>query len=177
MFENLLPRKHDGIVRKLLFELNTWHSLAKLRLHTETTVNDLEHSTTRLGITLRKFQQDVCSAYRTFELPSEEAARVRRQASAAKKDQQSQSTKKKQTQPSAMQKKKAALTKLQSPEPNHQTKSRRQRTLNLNTYKTHALGSYARAIRLYGATDNYNSQTVCFHCQHTVFMLILTILG
>ena len=72
-------------MRKLLFELNTWHSLAKLRLHTETTIKDLEHSTTRLGAVLRKFQEEVCSAYKTFELPSEEAARVRRQASAAKK--------------------------------------------------------------------------------------------
>jgi hypothetical protein len=132
-------------VRKLLFELNTWHSLAKLRLHTETTIKDLEHSTTRLGAVLRKFQKKVCSAYKTSELPSEEAARVRRQASAAKK-QQSQVPVATQTQPE-MPPKKTAL-------------SRRLRTFNLNTYKTHSLGSYARAIRLYGSTDNYNSQTV-----------------
>jgi hypothetical protein len=143
-----------------LFELNTWHSLAKLRLHTETTVKDLEHSTTRLGASLRKFQQKVCSAYKTFELPSEEAARVRRQASAAKKALQSQSTKKQKTLPSAMQKKKSALTKTGSPGPSRQTKSSRERIFNLNTYKIHSLGSYPRAIRLHGSTDNYNSQTV-----------------
>ena len=76
MFEGLLPNKHNRVVWKLLFEFNTWHSLAKLRLHTETTVTDLEHSTTRLGVILRKFQKDVCSAYTTYELPSEEAACV-----------------------------------------------------------------------------------------------------
>jgi hypothetical protein len=39
--------------------------------------------------------------------------------------------------------------------------SRKVRTLNLNTYKTHALGAYAKGIRLYGSTDNFNSQLVC----------------
>jgi hypothetical protein len=163
VFEGLLPQEHDRVVRKLLFELNTWHSLAKLRLHTETTVKDLEHSTTRLGANLRKFQEKVCPAYKTFELPSEEAARVRRQASAAKKAPQSQSTKKQKTLPSAMQKKKSALMKTGSPGSSYQTKSRRQRTFNLNTYKVHSLGGYARAIRLYGSSDNYNSQTVGFY--------------
>jgi hypothetical protein len=167
-----LPKKHDSIVRKLLFELNTWHSLAKLRLHTETTVRDLEHSTTRLGTALRKFKDNVCPAYATRELPSEEAGRIRRQASAAKKALQSQPTKKKQTLPSALQKKKAALKKPGSPGsgPSHQT--RRQRTFNLNTYKTHSLGSYARAIRMYGSTDNYNSQTVGTCVLDCVYMLI-----
>lgn len=174
MFEGLLPKQHDGIVRKLLFELNTWHSLAKLRLHTQTTVNDLEHATTRLGNVMRKFQKNVCSAYTTVELPSEEAARVRRQASAAKKATQSQPTKTKQTLPSTIQKKKTSLTK-DGGAPG-QTKSRRQRTFNLNTYKVHALGSYARAIRLYGSTDNYNSQTVGFSC-YTIFHVDLLDLG
>jgi len=116
---------------------------------------------------LRNFQKNLCSAYSTVELPSEEAARVRRQASAAKKALQSQSTKKKQTLPSTMQKKKTSLTKGGAP-----SKSRRQRTFNLNTYKVHSLGSYARAIRLYGSTDNYNSQTVGFPCLDTVSKLI-----
>jgi hypothetical protein len=80
VFEGLLPKKHDGIVHRLLFELSTWHGLAKLRLHTETTVKDLEHSTARLGNILCEFKKRVCSAYKTTELPSEEAARVRRKA-------------------------------------------------------------------------------------------------
>jgi hypothetical protein len=79
VFEGLLPDKEDRIVRKLLFELATWHGLAKLRLHTETRVTDLENSATRLG-RLRKFKSEVCSAYATRDLPSEEAARGRRKA-------------------------------------------------------------------------------------------------
>ena len=76
---------HNTIVRKLLFEAATFHGLAKLRLHMETTVTDLEHSLTRLGDGLRAFQNTVCPAYRTADLPTEEAARIRRQANAAKK--------------------------------------------------------------------------------------------
>lgn len=85
VFEGLLPKKHDEIVRKLLFELSTWHGLAKLRLHTESTIINLENSTTRLGEILRKFSGSVCPAYATCELPSEEAARVRRKATVTKK--------------------------------------------------------------------------------------------
>ena len=36
-------------MQKLLFELVTLHGLAKLRLHTESTLNDLKNSVTRLG--------------------------------------------------------------------------------------------------------------------------------
>lgn len=140
VFEGLLPKKHDRIVGKLLFELCTWHGLAKLWLHTETTVNDLEHSTTRLGKLLREFRKEVCSGYATKELPSEEAARIRRKAAAAKKLGQS-----------------AAPSIPDAPN------SRQQRTFNLSTYKIHALGHYARAIRLFGTTDNFNSQTVTIY--------------
>ncbi|KAF8804257.1 hypothetical protein BYT27DRAFT_7004974, partial [Phlegmacium glaucopus] len=78
-FDGLLPRRHDRIVRNLLFELATLHGLAKLRLHTESTLMDLENSATRLGNLLRTFKTDVCSEYATRDLPSEEAARGRRQ--------------------------------------------------------------------------------------------------
>ena len=130
---------HNVIVRKLLFELATWHGLAKLRQHTETTVRDLENSTSRLGNMLRKFQEDVCTMYQTFDLPSEEAARARRKA-----------------------KKEAAavnVTSLKGKPKESASGSRKVRKFNLNTYKVHALGGYAKAIRLFGSPDNYNSQT------------------
>lgn len=136
-----MPKKHDEIVRKLLFELSTWHGLAKLRLHTESTVIDLENSTTRLGELLLKFSETVCPTYATYELPSEEAARVRRKATAVKNAKVKSPKKKKK--PSVIDK-----------------PSSRRRIFNLVTYKLHALGWYPRAIRLYGTSDNYNTQTV-----------------
>src|ERR1700734_3758908 len=63
----------------------TWHGLAKLRLHTDTTLANNETSSTRLCNVLRKFKTVVCSAYVTQELPSEEAARGRRQLRQAAK--------------------------------------------------------------------------------------------
>ena len=104
---------------------------------------DLENSTTRLGELLRTFQSDVCPGYQTFDLPSEEAARVRRKAAAAKKGVSVDKGKGKEKETSSG------------------FGSRKPRTFSLNTYKTHALGAYAKAIRLYGSPDNYNSQTVC----------------
>jgi hypothetical protein len=34
------------------------------------------------------------------------------------------------------------------------------KTLNLNTYKFHALGDYTRMIRRYGTTDSYSTEVV-----------------
>ena len=103
-------------------------------------MRDLEHSTTRLGDLLRKFQNDMCSVYQTFDLPAEEAARVRRKAAAAKK---------------------AGETTVQkTKKDNESSGSRKVRRFNLNTYKIHSLGGYAKAIRLFGTADGYNSQTV-----------------
>lgn len=89
---------------------------------------------------LRSFQQDVCSQYQTFDLPSEEAARARRKAAAANKG--------------------GAVVKMGKGGKESAAGSRKLRQFNLNTYKTHALGGYAKAIRLFGSPDNYNSQTV-----------------
>ena len=59
--------------------------LAKLRIHTESTLCSLEASTTRLGNILRQFRATTCSAYDTHELPSEEAAQGRQNAAVAAK--------------------------------------------------------------------------------------------
>jgi hypothetical protein len=88
---------------------------------------------------LRSFQKDVCSQYQTFDLPSEEAARARRKAAAANKD--------------------GAVAKMGKGKESA-AGSRKLRQFNLNTYKIHALGGYAKAIRLFGSPDNYNSQSV-----------------
>jgi len=136
--KGLLPSStHDVIIWKLLFELATWHGLAKLRQHTETTVRDLENSRTQLGNMLRSFQRDICSQYQTFDLPSEEAAQARRKAAAAKKD-------------GVTAKKGKGLA----------ARSWKLQKFNLNTFKTHALGGYAKAIQLFGSPDSYNSQLV-----------------
>jgi hypothetical protein len=125
----------------LLFELSTWHGLAKLRLHTESTVRALENSTTRLGIILRKFQSTTCAEFATQDLPSEEAARGRRKAAKVKL----QTTMQKQSS-KGKQKATSSDSKLCS--------------FGLSNYKTHALPDYAKTIREFGTTDGYSTQNV-----------------
>lgn len=116
----------------LLFELATWHGFAKLRLHTESTLQSFEQSTSRLGQILRRFCSTTCEAFHTQDLPSEEAAGARRRA--ANKNHLSK------------QKAKSPSTKV--------------RKLNLKTFKLHALGHYVAAIRMYGTADSYSTQLV-----------------
>jgi hypothetical protein len=150
VFDGLLPAKHDRFVRKLLFELATWHGLAKLRLHTETTVQDLENSTARLGDLLRNFQNTVCPEYATYDLPAEEAVRRRRQIRKATAPPSTHVYADSGSEEDEGKKKKRK-----------KKRKRKTRQLTLDTYKLHSLGGYAKAIRQYGTTDNYNSQMVC----------------
>jgi hypothetical protein len=75
VFEGLLPPPHNKIVLDLLFTLATWNAYAKLRLHTEQTLDLFDTATSDLGRRLRDFVKGTCSAYETRELPCEEAAR------------------------------------------------------------------------------------------------------
>lgn len=65
---------------EMLYLLAHWQGLAKLRLHTESTLSILDNVTRSLGISLRAFKKGTCSAYKTRELPSEAASRSRREA-------------------------------------------------------------------------------------------------
>jgi hypothetical protein len=142
VFEGLLPEPHGTIIMDLLFELSTWHGLAKMRLHTESTIQSLGHSTTRLGMLLRRFQSVTCEAYVTRELPSEEAARGRRKAAEAAKRSTAGE---------------AGVEELMGTAKKPKTN---QRKFNLTTYKAHSLGDYVEAIRMYGTTDKYSTQLV-----------------
>lgn len=55
-----------------------WHALAKLRMHTDSSLARLDKACKQLGHALRKFRQESAQAYQTFELPREYVARRRR---------------------------------------------------------------------------------------------------
>ena len=101
-------------------------------LHTESTLQHLEQLTMELGQLMQKFRDTTQSAFATFELPKETEARKRRQNSAKGKE-------------------KAAAGNASGKE---------SKTLNLFTYKWHALGDYVRAIHLFGPTDGFSTQVV-----------------
>ena len=132
VFEGLLPPIHEDIVQTLLFRLAEWHALAKLRLHTEDTLALLHQALRRLGAQVRRFQRVTCPAFETKEIPQESAQRHRREAV----DYQSG------------RRRKPARTGLLP------------KSLNLNTYKFHALGDYEKTIKMFGTTDSYTTQVV-----------------
>ena len=145
----MLPLPFDAIVLDLLFELTTWHSLAKLRLHTERTLDYLDTSTTHLGWFLRKFSCETKKVYLTKELPSEEAAHGHRHAAKVAKVATGSI-------PTGDQ----AATANPNPKGKEKVDQMKLRYLNLSTYKLHALGDYVQSIRQFGTTDNYTTQVV-----------------
>ena len=114
----------------LLFSLSHWHGLAKLCMHTDETLRLMESITVMLGNHLRTFTNETCSTFSTKELCREAEARTRRQG-------------------------RETLRKLGNPssrQSDAQVPSRKTKTLNLQTYKLHALGDYPEQIRAYGMT-------------------------
>lgn len=120
-----------------------WHAYAKLRLHTDTTLNDFRALTTTLGRSVRAFIKEVCSRYATTKLPNEMAARGRREAALA-----------------AKRSAKRADTGAPEGSPGKKKKKSTPKKLNLSTYKYHALGDYPDQIASFGTTDNSSTQTV-----------------
>lgn len=153
VFHKLLPAPHDNIVQKLLFELSTWHALAKLRSHTSETLSDLDTCTKRLGQAIRKFSSVTCDFFETRPLEKEVAKAGRRKAvSEAKKGAGSGKTKSK--------KGKQRAVDDEADEGDEPVESKKAQ-FNLITFKMHALGHYVEKIYNVGTTDNYNTQTVC----------------
>jgi hypothetical protein len=54
-----------------------WHSLAKLRMHTDSSLNVFRELTRVLGDSLRFFADETCTHFKTLETPSEYQARNR----------------------------------------------------------------------------------------------------
>jgi hypothetical protein len=130
------------MVRMLLYRTAEWHAFAKLRLHTESTLNHLEKLTTELGRLMRKFRDVTKSDFATFELPRETAARKRH-------------------------------SKGKETGSNPASTSRKLKTLNLFTYKWHALADYVRSIRLFGGTDGFSTQLVGTSYNFVTYLLII----
>ena len=101
-------------------------------MHTESTLVILNRLTTLLGEELRRFR-DLFVDLEILETTRECTARRQKDMSRAKK---------------------AGLADVQS------SSTRRARPFNLCTPKTHFLGDYVAAIRLFGCTDVYSTQKV-----------------
>ena len=118
---------------KLLYRAAEWHGFAKMRMHTDSTLKHLDDLTTEFGKLVRDFETSSRSQFTTVELLRETEARKRRQAQ------------------------KSGVS------PSENTAGgKRERSLNLFTYKWHALGDYVASIRLFGGIDGISTQIVGF---------------
>ncbi|KAJ6548055.1 hypothetical protein B0H10DRAFT_2445882 [Mycena sp. CBHHK59/15] len=119
----LLPEPYNTEVLDLLFALAEWHTLAKLKMHTDTSIGLLRLATKEIGRLLRRFKRVTCPNFATKELPSAEAARGRRQARKAAKGGKGKATAPKTT--------------------------ANKKEFSLFTYKLHSLGDYVRHLMVW----------------------------
>ncbi|KAG1844851.1 hypothetical protein DFJ58DRAFT_731120 [Suillus subalutaceus] len=129
VFEGRFPAPHDVIVQSLLYRFAQWHALAKLRLHSESTLDFLEDTFKKLSRQLRKFHDCTCAAFSTVELPKEKAARLRKFVQ--------------------------GVGPHDAPPGSSGPKVK---MFNLNTYKFHAMGDYVHTIKFFGTTDSFTTQ-------------------
>lgn len=135
-FDGLVPEPHNSSILKLLFICCNWHGLAKLRMHTDLTLDIFDSATTEIGSALRHFATSTCSAFTTKELRREVAAR---QCRAMKQNVGRSAT-------NCM--------------PTTEQSGARPKSFNVNTIKNHFLGDYANQIRRLGTTDSYSTEPV-----------------
>ena len=186
-FDSLFPSPHNKTILDLLYILGYWHSLAKLWMHTDTSLKVFCHATSLLGDALRYFALETCCHFNTVETDSEYQARNRALAKRLAK---------------------AALTTAAVPVPTHSsnptpvtgpvesnsslmpsaslstttppttntiqnaqndvplptapaTSGKRKKTFNVYTPKHHVLPDYADQIEQFGTTDCFSTVVVC----------------
>ncbi|THU84525.1 hypothetical protein K435DRAFT_870175 [Dendrothele bispora CBS 962.96] len=131
-FEDLFgDKKQEKIIQDLLFDMMTFHAHAKLRIHTDSTLESFRLAIRSLGQSLRRFQTQTCVFYsKTEELPREKASRFRKG------------------------KRKQAAGKDASAELSEEIQGKK---FSMETYKTHALSHYAEHAERFGTADSGES--------------------
>ena len=152
MFDGLLTGDNHTSVMRLLFICAHWHGIAKLRMHSDLTLELLDNLTVEIGDSLREFSNFVCPFYKTRELPREQEARHRRAAKQPRNDglpPQGDNPNNAENAPTSRKKKDETGPRI--------------KRYNMNTYKHHSLGDYANEIRERGTTDSYSTETVSLY--------------
>ncbi|KZT36764.1 hypothetical protein SISSUDRAFT_988644 [Sistotremastrum suecicum HHB10207 ss-3] len=129
VFEDLFGTEHSEAITKLIYVMAEWHCLAKLRLHSDSTLKHLDTVTTVLGKELRNFADKIAPSFNTKETVSETTARARQR----EKNQ------------------KTLFGQVLA------SSAARVKKYTLDRYKLHALGDYTSTIRRLGTTDSYST--------------------
>ncbi|KAG2067451.1 hypothetical protein BDR04DRAFT_1120444 [Suillus decipiens] len=149
IFNGLLPEPYNMIVLKLLFNMAHWHGLAKLRMHSDLTLDIMDQVTTMLGSQFCTFNVQVCSVYDTHKLQQEVEACKQHFAKQAAKYYALQKGK---------QTAHAVLQGTRCEEDHTATNLYHTKLFNFQMYKFHAVGDYVSTIRQYGTCDSYSTE-------------------
>ncbi len=115
----------------MFFTMTLWHSMGKLRLHTETTLTLMEGVTTLMGDAVRKYKRAV-DKIETRELQREADARKRREIARAAKEGRAPG----------------------------EVLPRKAKKFNIERIKWHSAGHVVDDIREFGPTEIYSTQWV-----------------
>jgi len=156
---------------KLLYRTAEWHAIAKLRMHTDSTLEHLRRLTKEFGGLMWQFRDQMCSQFNTVELPQESATRNRQQRHGQAKvsskvlpldGPEGPSTVSllweipSQNAASSVEGDTTTMQVASSSAPS----SRKLRVMNLSTTKFHFLGDYMQTIQRFGCTDSFSTQLV-----------------
>ncbi|RDB26818.1 hypothetical protein Hypma_005389 [Hypsizygus marmoreus] len=171
VFEGLFPEPHNSQFLGLMFSFAHWHGLAKLRMHSDPTLDLLDKATTVLGNELRLFLA-ISMAFKTTELKKEADARKRKEQRAKKKT-GSRKAPRDSVRQGKSKEQGNSTTKAngnhsdgaysfadehESAEVSTSTSRRKKKDFSLTTYKNHAMGDYVETIRMYGTTESYSTE-------------------
>ncbi|KAI0055695.1 hypothetical protein BV25DRAFT_1815207 [Artomyces pyxidatus] len=171
-FDGLLPEPHNGRLLKLLFELAHLHGLAKLEMHTDTTLDVLSEVTAKFAHAVKDFQDNTCSQFQTRELERERKARRKREKKKEKekgKGKGSENENENDNEKEREEDKEKGQEEAGAPDGPGETEPeskgpRKPKEWNTNTYKFHRLGDYVSTIRRMGVTGSYSTQR--FELEH-----------
>jgi hypothetical protein len=143
----LIPNKsHDeeeASILDCLYVMATFHTLARLRLHTEKTTALLADVTKSLGAVLRKLRDDMKKNFKVMELPRDVQARAREQNRRLQKGGSKRSA---------------------------NSTASKEISLNLSTIKNHLLEHYHSMILEFGTMEGYSTELVSCPVGTSIYM-------
>ncbi|KAG6808360.1 hypothetical protein H0H92_004378, partial [Tricholoma furcatifolium] len=133
-FEGFFRRKIDSKIQDLLFIAAAWHASAKLRVHTDNSLDTFRGLTREFTQQLRYFATQICPHFDTIATPAEAAASLRATAAKMKKNGDT------------------------GPIISTTGGKRMAKTFKIDTPKFHSIVHYPESIARYGTTDSYSTQ-------------------
>ncbi|KAG2064257.1 hypothetical protein BDR04DRAFT_972878, partial [Suillus decipiens] len=134
VFEGLFLSDYNGLIQSLLYQFVKWHALAKLRIHSESTLNFLEELFKKLSQKLHKFKSYTCAAFHSVQLPKEKPAH---------------------------QQKSAQCSETNSTSPESLASGPRMKKFHLGTYKFYTMSDYVRTVRFFRTMDSFTTKIMC----------------